>query len=774
MVTTIDGLASGIDTTSIVEGLVQIHQQQIDRLNSRISEVTEKQTAFKTVEAAVLGLRGSLSSLSRVRDNVFDARTVTSSDESLVKAAATSGAPAGIHVLTVNSLARAHQISSQGFADADSEITQGTFGIQTGNGAVTQIQIDSTNNTLQALATSINSSGAEVSATIVNDGSSAGTPYRLLLTASNSGTSSAITISGSLAASTTDATRPAFQQSIIDLVELSGGYTGTGSVESNTGGTYTGSDADTYTFTVQQGGQAGTGGGDTVILAYEDGSGENSGTVEFSPADVDAATAITVAEGLTITLGAGSFVASETFTVDVSPPAHDVQPASDAVITIGSGPGAITVASETNQIDDVISGVTLDLISADVSKTVTLSVSEDVESARSSIDGFVTAFNSAMTAIDDNVRFDAETGVAGVLLGNRSVISIQDEIRNGIIGTVSGLTGSVNRLASIGISFDVTGKLSVNSGRLDDVLNGRDPDAKLDDVKKLFALNGDSDNGGVRFLAASTRTNSGLPIEVDITQSAERAVVTAASSLAATTVIDATNNILTLTLDGQESNDLLLAEGTYTRAELATHLENVINGAPELPGRKVSVSVTGDSLQVTSLSYGQASEVSTFSGTAASSLGFSGDESDNGRDVAGKFIVDGQEEEATGAGQLLIGVFSNEKTADLQVRVSLSSGQVQAGVDATLDLTRGLASSLDLTLNSILDSVDGRIKTVNDSFDTQVTDLEETIVRQAALVEQRKNSLIEQFVALESAISQFQNVGNFLAASLTNVSSLKE
>ena len=774
MVTTIDGLASGIDTTSIVEGLLQIHQQQIDRLNTRISEVTEKQTAFKTVEATVLGLRGSLSALSRVRDNVFDARTVTSSHESLVKAAATSGAPAGVHVLTVNSLARAHQISSQGFADQESEITQGTFGIQIGNGAVTEIQIDATNNTLQSLATSINSSDAGVSAAIVNDGSSAGTPYRLLLTASTSGTASAITISGSLAASTADATRPTFQQPIIGTTELSSGYTGTGSVESNTGGTYTGSAADTYTFTVQQGGQSGTGGGDTIILAYVDGSGENSGTVEFSPADVDAATALTVAEGLTITLGAGSFVASETFTVDVAPTAYDVQPASDAVITIGSGPGAISVASETNQIDNVISGVTLDLISADVSQTVTLTISEDVESSRNAIDGFVAAFNATMTAIDDHVRFDAETGVAGVLLGNRSIISIQDEIRNGIIDTVSGLTGSINRLSSIGISFDTTGKLSVDSGRLDDVLNGRSPDATLADVRKLLALNGESDNGGIRFLIASTRTNTDSPVEIDITQSAERAAVTATSSLAVATVIDSGNNRLRLTLDGQESNDLLLAEGTYTRAELAAHLETVINSAPELPGREVSVSVSGDSLKVTSLSYGQSSEVSTFTGTAASSLGFSGTESETGRDVAGKFIVDGQEEEATGAGQLLIGSFSNEKTADLQVRVSLSSSQLQAGVDATLNLTRGLASRLDLTLNSILDSVDGRVKTVNDGFDAQVTDLEETIVRQAALVEQRKNSLIEQFVALESSISQFQNVGNFLAASLTNISSLKE
>ena len=154
---TIDGISSGIDTTSIVEGLLSIQKQQVDRLNSRIAGITEKQTAFKSVEAGLLSLRGSLSRLSRVRDNVFDARSATSSDDTILSAAATSGAPSGIYSLQVNSLAQAHQITSQGYADSDSEITQGTLGVQIGSGAVVNITIDPTNNTLQGLADAINS-----------------------------------------------------------------------------------------------------------------------------------------------------------------------------------------------------------------------------------------------------------------------------------------------------------------------------------------------------------------------------------------------------------------------------------------------------------------------------------------------------------------------------------------------------------------------------------------------------------------------------------------
>ena len=49
----IDGLVSGLDTTSIIEGLVSIQQNQVDRLNVRKSEIFTRQTAFQGVEARV-------------------------------------------------------------------------------------------------------------------------------------------------------------------------------------------------------------------------------------------------------------------------------------------------------------------------------------------------------------------------------------------------------------------------------------------------------------------------------------------------------------------------------------------------------------------------------------------------------------------------------------------------------------------------------------------------------------------------------------------------
>lgn len=761
---TIDGLASGIDTTTIVQGLVQLQQQQVDRLTAKIDQVAAKQSAFKGIEASLLTFQSSLGRLARVQNNAFVGKIATSSNEDIVRASASSKAAPGVYNVKVNSVARSHQIASQGYSDPDSTVTQGSFSIRIGNGTSKTVTIDSTNNTLQGLSDAINNSGAGVSASILRDGS-AGKPYRLLLTAEKAGSANQISITNGLAASSGSAFRPSFNQARIEAVNLASGYSGTAAVASNVASTsYSGAANDTYTFTVNQGGTAGT---DDIIVNYIDGSGENSGSITFTAADVNGSVSKSVAEGLQVTIGAGTVVGGNQFSVDVFAPASNVQTASDASATLGSGVGGITVTSETNQIEGLVQGVTVDIGSADATKDVTITIANDVTAARDAVIGLVDAFNGVIRSIDDRIRFDAATGKASALQGNRSVITIQDELRSAILDVVSGVNGQLDRLTSLGIKFTDKGQLTLNSSRLDDVLNGRVEGVKINDVKRLFSLDGASSNGNIEFVLGSARTaHSTTPYQVDITQAAERAAITAGSALGATTVITAANKSFGVSLDGKASGTLTLVEGSYTRAELADHLESVINSGTELVGREVSVTVEGNALKITSLVYGSSSQVNSLNGNSLATLGFSGSESDTGQNVVGKFIVNGQDEVATGNGRLLIGSADNANTADLQVRVTLSNAQVQAGSDGNITVTRGLASRLDDILTRFFEPTGGRIKTLNDSFDDQIASIRKTITLQNALVEQRKKSLIEQFVALESTISQLKATGSFLSAQL--------
>lgn len=662
---TIDGLVTGIDSASIIEDLLAIQQRQIDSLTEKKDKILSQKTAVQGIEARLLSFRSIAAQLGRTQNSVLSSRTVSVSDDSFVSATATNKAAVGVYQIRVNSLASAHQIAAQGYADVDSEVTQGTLDLRVGDGPVTTITVDGTNNTLQGVADAINAAEGDVAAAIVHDSTGGATPYRLILTSKHSGASNAISVTNNLAASSGGATQLAF-----DLL-------------------------------------------------------------------------------------------------------NPVEEAADASVSLGSGPGAITITSESNRIENLLGGVTLDLLKADPATQLTLNVSQNTESAAQSIQEFVDGFNDVMAFIDDQVRFESETGNAGVLLGNRSVVQLQDDVRRAVLDVVPGVSG-LNRLTAIGISVTNRGRLTLNTAKLDDVLSGRVDGVSSSDVQRLFALSGESDHPQVQFLLGSSRTKSGsTPYGVDITQAAEQATITGTSALADSTVIDASNNTLSLTIDGADLIDLTLTAGTYTREELADHLQSVIESSPDLQGRAVAVGLDGTSLRITSQAYGASSEVTVGSGTALTALGLTSGQTDDGQDVAGTFIVNGETETAVGRGRVLTGDIDNEHTADLQVRISLTSAQVVPGSEANLTVTRGVASRLDQVLGQLLDSTTGRVKQVDDRFDEEIEDIDSVIDRQAARFEAAQQSLLRQFSALESAVAELQNTSNFLTTQLASLSSFK-
>jgi flagellar hook-associated protein 2 len=449
---------------------------------------------------------------------------------------------------------------------------------------------------------------------------------------------------------------------------------------------------------------------------------------------------------------------------------NPVQEATDASVTLGSGPGAVTVTSTTNRISSLIAGVELNLIDADPSKTISVSVARDSAQGVEAVQSFVDSYNDLMTTITQQTKYDAGSGAAALLQGDGDIRAIQNQIRTAVLGTVNGVNSGANRLSSIGVSVNDDGTLSFNSSKLTSILQGNVTGVSADDVRRLFTLDGASTNSGIRYVSGSTRTvDSTTPYEVDITQAAEQATILGASSLAGSTVIDGSNNTFSLTLDGKASGDLTLGEGTYTQDQLAAEVERVINSATTLSGRAVHVAAVGGKLQITSNSYGTSSEVRLATGTANAALGLLGTENDVGLNVQGSFIVNGVPEEATGSGRLLSGKSTNANTADLQVRVTLTSGQVVAGSDGNLTVTRGLASELDQLLGKVLDPVTGDLKTVDDRFEVRIEDMQKQIDRQQALFDAQETRIRSQFTAMEAALQQLQSTASLLGSQLESL-----
>ncbi|MFN9341776.1 MAG: flagellar filament capping protein FliD [Planctomycetota bacterium] len=449
-----------------------------------------------------------------------------------------------------------------------------------------------------------------------------------------------------------------------------------------------------------------------------------------------------------------------------------VQAAGNASITIGSGAGAITSVYETNRIDDLVDGVSLNLLKADASKEVTVSVGADNEGVVTAVGDFVKEFNGVIQYISEQSQFIVQSQKAGPLLGNRSVSEIQNQLRSIAIGSVPGLETAINRLSRVGVGVSSNGTLTFDESKLRKALSGELSGVSARDVQRLFGLSAESTAAGVEFLLGSSRTKSSTtPYQVDITQAAEQATISS-SGLGGTIVIAPGQNTFSFKLDGKESGTLSLTAGTYTPAQLATQLESVINSATSLGSRKVTASIEGGQLRLTSQAYGSNSKIEELGGTALTVLGFSGSESDVGADVVGRFMVNGQIETAKGTGRLLMGDANNVNTADLQVRVTLTAAQVTAGVEANLTVTRGVTADLEQYLTKVLDPVKGQVKNGNESFQSQIDAFDASIKRVNEVAEAKRASLVAQFANLERLLSDLQQTGSFISGQLTGLSNL--
>ncbi|MBY0458904.1 MAG: flagellar filament capping protein FliD [Gemmataceae bacterium] len=459
-------------------------------------------------------------------------------------------------------------------------------------------------------------------------------------------------------------------------------------------------------------------------------------------------------------------------TIDLA--AATVQTATDARVTVGSGPNALTVASPTNQVNGLLAGISLNVLQEN--KTVTVTVKQDTDAAVKAVQDFATAYNGVQDLIADQTKFDPATNTKGVLLGNRDVASLANDLAGALSATIPGLGTGANRLSSVGLAFDNKGKLTFNADKLTAALNDPSGTAQAD-FKKLFSLSGSSDTTGIDFFLGSSKTQASgaTPFQVNVATPATRAVVLSSGPPAAVVVVPA-NTALQIKLNALTVQGIALPAGTYnTPGELIAAIQKAINSAQPSPDNFVTAALDpSGKVQLTTNKHGSGASIAvtgvTVNGTADATLlgnlGFAGTESATGTDVAGSFTANGKTEAAVGSGQTLIGSTGNANTDGLQVKVSLAGSGT-----GNVTVTQGLASRLNAALNKYLDPTSGRFKAVNDALTRQSTDIGKTIDRQNAVLEAKTADLQAKFAAMETAVNNLKGLQTQLASLSASFSS---
>jgi len=193
------GLITGLDVNALISGLGKAEHRSVDVLQAQKVRYLAQNGIFTALGSALGKLKSAAQGLSLSTD--FDKHSAASSDTSVLTASADSTAETGSNTIVVDRLAKARIVKSTSFTSTSDTIGTGTLTI-TVDGTSTSITVDTTNNTWTGLKNALNNSGAAVTASIINAGTSASPNYRLVVQSDETGTANALAISGTLAGGT--------------------------------------------------------------------------------------------------------------------------------------------------------------------------------------------------------------------------------------------------------------------------------------------------------------------------------------------------------------------------------------------------------------------------------------------------------------------------------------------------------------------------------------------------------------------------------------------
>jgi flagellar hook-associated protein 2 len=333
------GLATGLDTGSIITQLVELKRIPVYRLESQKKSYQSQLSNLSTLKTKLTALQEAANAMGTA-SKFSSLKAKTSDDDALGVTATSDAAPATFEV-TVQSLAVAQREESQGFDSKLDSVGSGTISVTIGD-ETTELNLTGYTS-LEGLAQMLNNNVDGLSAMVVNDGSETGA-YRLVVRGSEAGTDGAFTL---------------------DMSGLSGGT------------------APTMTQTAV---------------------------------------------------------------------------ASDASLIVDG----IAVTAGSNNPDDIISGVTLNLREEGTTQTVT--IERDTEGITKKVESLVKAYNDLFGYVSD------QTGSEGVLRDNPTVRAVASRIESIFTTSLSGGLGDITMFAQLGITRGDARQIEFDKTEFEEIL----------------------------------------------------------------------------------------------------------------------------------------------------------------------------------------------------------------------------------------------------------------------------------------------------------------
>lgn len=415
------GLATGLDTTALIEQLMQAERQPINRLQTDKTYFNARAAALSQFEGKLEEFLSKIDKLDSATE--LQAKKTTLSSEDFFSAVADSEALPGNYQVEVIDLAQVQKSVSLGVTDKTAaNFGLGTLTLTVGDNGPLEIAIDADNNSLEGIMSAINDADAGVTASIINDGTDS--PYRLVLTGEDIATG--FSLSSNL---------PTYNGDVTSLTV--GGY----------------ANQDTMLF-----------GSGTLSLSTGDVtlSGESNSLADIRDAiNAQTTTSATIEDDgnggfrLALTNGTITSTALTGGTGYEAPSLTTTQSSQQAHILVDG----IDIYSDSNTLGEAIHGVSLNLTQAEEGTVTNLSVKLDEDTIKNQIKSFVEGYNDVVSFVTGQSKTEAKS--AGILVGDSGINNIRRHLQTLLTTRIGG-----SSLSQLGLKTQKDGTIEIDDATL--------------------------------------------------------------------------------------------------------------------------------------------------------------------------------------------------------------------------------------------------------------------------------------------------------------------
>lgn len=172
----------------------------------------------------------------------------------------------------------------------------------------------------------------------------------------------------------------------------------------------------------------------------------------------------------------------------------------------------ITLNQSTNQLQEAISGVTLNLKKAEIGKTITLTVDDNKDQLTSLVNDFVKQYNDSMTFLTNLTGFNSETKQGGIFQGDPQFRNLKQNLNKWATSPMTNGSSPIKSLADLGIISNKQGLLEIKQEKYKKALENN-----YKDIGALFAKTATASDPNIRIKSVNTKVKAGS-YDVNLTE----------------------------------------------------------------------------------------------------------------------------------------------------------------------------------------------------------------------------------------------------------------